>query len=55
MIFIQNAVMVIYYALSAFLAFLLLRNFVKEKDKADDMLMNLIVLLPLLLRLLRVK
>jgi len=55
MIVIQNAVAVLYYVLSAFLGFLLLRNFVREKDKVDDMLMNLIVLIPLLLRLLRIK
>ncbi len=55
MIFINNVIMVFYYILSAFLAFLLVRNFVQEKKKVDDMLMNLIVLIPLLLRLLRVK
>jgi hypothetical protein len=55
MIVMQNVVMILYYVLSAFLAFLLIWNFVKEKKSVDDMLMYLIVLLPLALRLLRVK
>jgi len=55
MIVINTVVMVTYYLMSAFLGFLLLRNFLKEKKNVDEMLMNLIVLLPLFLRLLRVK
>ncbi|MBN2198803.1 MAG: hypothetical protein JW747_03035 [Candidatus Aminicenantes bacterium] len=55
MIVINTVVMVFYYLISAFLGFLLLRNFLKEKKNVDEMLMNLIVLLPLFLRLLRIK
>jgi len=51
----MNLVMIAYYAMSAFLVVILGWNFVKEKKKADDALLYLIVLLPLLLRLLRIK
>ncbi len=55
MIVIQTVIMILYYVMSAFLAFLLIRNFIKEEKSADDMLMYLIVLIPLALRLLRIK
>lgn len=47
--------MILYYVLSAYIAFLLLWNFVREKENRDHMLHYLLVLVPLLLRLFRVK
>jgi hypothetical protein len=51
----MNLVMIAYYAMSAFLVVILGWNFVKEKKRADDALLYLLVLLPLVLRLLRIK
>jgi hypothetical protein len=51
----MNLIMIAYYALSAYLIVILGWNFIKEKKKADDALLYLLVILPLLLRLLRVK
>ncbi len=48
-------VMIFYYVISAFLAILLIWNFVREKKNAEDMALYLLVLVPLVLRLLRVK
>ncbi|MCJ7611207.1 MAG: hypothetical protein MUP19_03010 [Candidatus Aminicenantes bacterium] len=44
-----------YYAICLCLIGLLLWNFIREKKSADDMLLYLIVLIPLVLRVLRVK
>ncbi len=44
-----------YYGISAALAGLLLWNFVREKKSVDDLILYLIVLIPLVLRVLRVK
>jgi hypothetical protein len=51
----MNLVMIAYYVLSACLIALLGWNFIREKKKADDAFLYLLVILPLLLRLLRVK
>ena len=51
----MNVIMILYYLITAFIAGALVWNFVKEKKSANDMLLYLLVLLPLLLRLLRVK
>jgi len=51
----MNIIMILYYLITAFLAGLLVWNFVREKKSANDMLLYLLVLLPLLLRLARVK
>lgn len=48
-------IMVFYYLLSAYLAAMLVWNFVREKKKAEDLAQYLIVLIPLLLRILRIK
>jgi hypothetical protein len=48
-------VMIFYYLISAFLAFLLAWNFIREKKNAEDMALYLLVLIPLILRILRVK
>ncbi len=48
-------VMIIYYFLTAFIAVLLFWNFIREKKSVNDMVLYLLVLIPLVLRLLRVK
>jgi uncharacterized membrane protein YbjE (DUF340 family) len=47
--------MIIYYVISAFIAGMLVWNFIREKKNVNDMLLYLLVLIPLLLRILRVK
>jgi len=49
------AIMAAYYVLTAFLLVLLGWNFVREKKSRDDLVLALLVMVPLLLRLLRVK
>ncbi len=51
----MNLVMILYYAITGFLAVLLVWNFLQEKKKVNDMVLYLLVLAPLVLRLLRVK
>jgi hypothetical protein len=51
----MNLVMIAYYAISAFLLVLLAWNFVAEKKSRDDLVLYLLVMIPLILRLLRVK
>jgi hypothetical protein len=51
----MNVVMALYYLITAFLVVLLAWNFVREKNKVNDMILYLLVLVPLVLRLLRVK
>jgi hypothetical protein len=48
-------VMILYYIIAAFLVAMLIWNFVREKKSVDDMILYLVILLPLVLRLLRVK
>ncbi len=48
-------IMIIYYVISAFIAGMLIWNFIREKKNVNDMLLYLLVLIPLVLRILRVK
>jgi len=48
-------IMIIYYMICVYLISLLLWNFIKEKESVNDMLLYLLVLIPLILRVLRVK
>ncbi|KUK91347.1 MAG: hypothetical protein XE05_1713 [Thermotogales bacterium 46_20] len=48
-------IMIIYYLLSICLVGLLIWNFIKEKENITDMLLYLIVAIPFVLRILRVK
>ena len=48
-------IMILYYLISAFVAAMLIWNFVREKKSRDDLVLYLLVMVPLLLRLLRVK
>jgi hypothetical protein len=47
--------MIAYYVITAFILFLLGWNFVREKKSRDDLVLYLLVMIPLFLRLLRVK
>ncbi len=51
----MSLVMIAYYLITAFLVVLLAWNFVREKKSPDNLVLYLLVLVPLLLRLLRVK
>lgn len=55
MILAQNLVMMAYYVISAYLTAVLVRNFVREKKSLDEAVLILIVLIPLVLRLFRIK
>jgi hypothetical protein len=48
-------IMVAYYALCAFLAGILLWNFIREKESREELWLSLLVMVPLVLRLLRIK
>jgi hypothetical protein len=48
-------IMIAYYVITAFVLVLLGWNFVREKKSRDDLALYLLVMIPLLLRLLRVK
>ncbi len=48
-------VMILYYVLCVFIAAMLVWNFIREKKSVNDMLLYLLVLIPLILRLLRIK
>lgn len=48
-------IMIIYYILSIALIAALIWNFVKEKESITDMLLYLVVAIPFVLRVLRVK
>jgi hypothetical protein len=48
-------IMILYYVLTAGLAALLIWNFFREKKDLQSMILYLLVLVPLVLRLLRIK
>ena len=48
-------IMILYYIISAYLVGMLVWNFIKEKKSVNDMLLYLLVIIPLILRILRVK
>lgn len=47
--------MILYYLIAAYIVGMLIWNLIREKKSVDDMLLYLIVLIPLVLRLFRVK
>jgi uncharacterized membrane protein len=51
----MGVIMIFYYVITAFLVVLLAWNFLREKKSVNDMILYLLVLIPLILRLLRVK
>ena len=48
-------IMIIYYVITAYIVGMLIWNFIKETKNVDDMILYLVILVPLVLRLLRVK
>jgi hypothetical protein len=48
-------IMILYYIISAYIAAMLIWNFLREKKNANDMILYLLILIPLLLRILRIK
>ena len=48
-------IMILYYVLCVYIAGLIIWNFIREKKSLDSMLHYLLVLVPLVLRVLRVK
>ena len=48
-------IMMLYYAISIYLIGMLMWNFVREKKSTNDMLLYLIVAVPFVLRVLRIK
>jgi len=48
-------IMILYYLITAYLIVLLVWNFVLEKKKIEDLAQYLLVLIPLVLRILRIK
>jgi len=48
-------IMILYYLITAYLVVLLVWNFVLEKKKIEDLAQYLLVLIPLVLRILRIK
>lgn len=48
-------IMILYYLISAYVLAMLVWNFIKEKKNFDDMLLYLLIMIPLVLRLFRIK
>lgn len=48
-------IMIIYYLISAFIAGMLIWNFVRETEDKEKMLLYLIVLIPFILRIFRIR
>ena len=48
-------IMIFYYVICVFLAAMLIWNFIREKQNKEDMLLYLIVLIPVVLRIFRIR
>lgn len=48
-------IMILYYLICVYIVTLLVWNFVKEKKSVNDMFLYLLILIPLILRILRIK
>lgn len=48
-------IMILYYLICVYIATLLVWNFIKEKKSVNDMFLYLLILIPLILRILRIK
>lgn len=51
----MNIIMILYYVITAGLVLLLGWNFLRERKSPNDLILGLLVLIPLVLRLMRVK
>jgi len=47
--------MILYYIICIFIMAMLVYNFIKEKKSVNDMVLYLLVLIPLILRIFRIK
>jgi hypothetical protein len=47
--------MILYYIISAYIAAMVIWNFLREKKNVNDMILYLLILIPLVLRILRIK
>jgi hypothetical protein len=52
---VMPAIMILYYVISAYVAAILIWNFIREKKSVNNMILYLLVLIPLILRLLRIR
>ncbi len=48
-------IMILYYLITAFVAAMVIWNFIREKENVQKMILYLIVLVPLLLRIFRIR
>ncbi len=48
-------IMILYYIICIFIMAMLVLNFIKEKKSVNDMILYLLVLIPLILRIFRIK
>jgi len=51
----MSVIMILYYIISAYIAAMIIWNFLREKKNANDMILYLLILIPLVLRILRIK
>lgn len=51
----MSLIMILYYIISAYIAAMIIWNFLREKKNANDMILYLLILMPLVLRILRIK
>jgi len=51
----MSVIMIFYYLISAYIAAMIIWNFLREKKSANDMILYLLILIPLVLRILRIK
>jgi hypothetical protein len=51
----MSIIMIVYYLISIFIAIMLIWNFIREKQDKEKMLLYLIVLIPLVLRIFRMR
>jgi len=49
------SIMILYYAISAYLVGIAVWNFVREKKSVSDMVLYLVIAVPLILRVLHIK
>jgi tryptophan-rich sensory protein len=48
-------IMILYYLICVYIVAMLVWNFIKEKKSVNDMFLYLLILIPLILRILRIK
>jgi ABC-type uncharacterized transport system permease subunit len=48
-------IMILYYAICLFFAFITVRNLIQEKSSRNNVILYLVTLIPFILRLLRIK